>query len=49
MVEVGGTILGSTFASLALRLHSTTLICSARRFFRSVAEFGSDTIWIDKL
>jgi hypothetical protein len=49
MVEVGGSIPGQhlCFIGLAVTLHDLDLFGAP--FFRSVAEFGSDTIWIDKL
>src|SRR5260370_20827594 len=49
MVEVGGTIPGQHLCliGLAVTFHDPDLFSAP--FFRSVAEFGSDTIWIDKL
>src|SRR5258707_6003995 len=49
MVEVGGTIPGQNLCliGLAVTFHDPDLFGAP--FFRSVAEFGSDTIWIDKL
>ena len=49
MVEIGGTIPGQHLCLIgpAVTFHDPDLFGAP--FFRSVAEFGSDTTWIDKL
>ena len=49
MVEVGGSIPGHHLCLIGLAVTFHDLDLFGAPFFRSVAEFGSDTIWIDKL
>ncbi len=49
MVEVGGSIPGQHLCLIGLAVTFHYFDLFGAPFFRSVAEFGSDTIWIDKL